>query len=56
MALGAGQLAAFAHPPFGFVVGLLAYGGLMWLGDTARSSRSAFWRGWLCGLGYFAVS
>jgi len=56
LALAAGVVAALAHPPFGFIVGILAYGVLMWLGDGARTSRSAFWRGWLCGLGYFAVS
>lgn len=55
-AIAAGLLCAVAHPPFGFIVGLLAYGALMWLGDTAKTSRSAFWRGWLCGLAYFAVS
>jgi len=57
-ALGAGLAAGLAHPPFGFLPGLLAYGLLMRLGETAgpRPWRSAFFRGWLAGLGYFAVS
>ena len=112
-ALGAGLAAAFAHPPFGFLPGLLGYAALLWLcdmppqsasrtapsegeqsgnspppdsaqpnaqeGDRARSEaeaadlirgvegacrallvsrpiRTAFFRGWLAGLGYFGVS
>jgi apolipoprotein N-acyltransferase len=57
--VAAGLAAAFAHPPFGFLPGLLGYAGILWLvdhADAARPLRSAFWRGWLAGLAYFAVS
>jgi apolipoprotein N-acyltransferase len=58
LALLAGIAAALAHPPFGLLPGLLGYGALMLLVDGAnaeRPLRSAFLRGWLAGLGYFAV-
>jgi apolipoprotein N-acyltransferase len=58
-ALAAGLAAAFAHPPFGLLPGLLGYAAMLWLCDRAaadRPRRSAFLRGWLAGLGYFAVS
>jgi apolipoprotein N-acyltransferase len=107
-ALAAGLAAAFAHPPFGFLPGLLGYAALLWLCDEpahlfsspsggsdsalraermgvrgsaaavikpapgaadrlsrlwrqlplrgSRDIRAAFFRGWLAGLGYFAVS
>lgn len=57
-ALLAGIAAGLAHPPFGFLAGVLGFGALMRLGDTegARPLRSAALRGWLAGLGYFAVS
>ena len=57
-ALCAGLAAALAHPPFGVLPGLLGYAVLMALLDAAgpRPLRSAFLRGWLAGLGYFAVS
>ncbi len=58
LALVAGLAAALAHPPFGLLPGLLGYPLLLWLIDTAdeaRPLRSAFWRGWLAGLAYFAV-
>ncbi|MDP2151377.1 MAG: apolipoprotein N-acyltransferase [Parvibaculum sp.] len=58
LALVAGLAAALAHPPFGLLPGLLGYPLLLWLIDTAdeaRPFRSAFWRGWLAGLAYFAV-
>ena len=58
-AILAGLAAAFAHPPFGVLPGLLGYAGILWLcdrADAARPSRSAFLRGWLAGLAYFAVS
>ena len=57
-ALLAGVAAALAHPPFGVLPGLLAYGLIMRLGDCAdirRPLRSAFFRGWLAGVGYFAL-
>lgn len=56
-ALAAGLAAGLAHPPFGLLPGLLGYGLLMRLGETEgpRPLRSAFLRGWLGGLGYFAV-
>jgi apolipoprotein N-acyltransferase len=57
-AVSAGLAAGFAHPPFGFLPGLLGYAGVLWLvdrADPARPLRSAFWRGWLAGLAYFVV-
>ena len=59
LALIAGAAAGFAHPPWGFLPGLLGYGLMAWAVDRAspgRPVRSAFWRGWLAGCGYFAVS
>jgi apolipoprotein N-acyltransferase len=57
-ALCAGLAAALAQPPFGVLPGLLGYALMLALLDTAgpRPLRSAFFRGWLTGLGYFAVS
>lgn len=58
LALAAGLAAALAHPPFGFLPGLLGYPLLLWLVDTAdanRPLRSAFWRGWLAGVAYFGL-
>jgi len=55
----AGAAAAFAQPPWGFLPGLLGYGLMLWLVDRCeirRPLRSAFFRGWLTGLGYFVVS
>jgi apolipoprotein N-acyltransferase len=54
--LAAGLAAALAHPPFGLIVGVLAYGAMMRLGERAPTLKAAFWRGWLCGLSYFALS
>ena len=57
-ALAAGGLAAVAHPPFGFLPGLLGYAlllGLVDRADGARPLRSAFWRGWLAGFAYFLI-
>jgi len=59
LCLTCGAAAALAFPPFGFVPGLLAYGGMMWLWDDADQShplRSAFWRGWLSGAAFFLIS
>lgn len=59
LALLAGVAAALAHPPFGILPGLLGFALLLRLGDQAGPDRplaSAFFRGWLAGLGYFAVS
>ena len=59
LGLVAGAAAALAFPPFGFVPGLLAYGGMMRLWDGAdpgRPLRSAFWRGWLSGAAFFLIS
>ena len=58
LALAAGLAAALAHPPFGILPGLLGYALLLVLLSTEgpRPRRSAFFRGWLAGLGYFAVS
>ena len=58
LALAAGALAALAHPPFGFLPGLLGYALLLFLVDqapAARPMRAAFWRGWLAGFAYFLV-
>jgi apolipoprotein N-acyltransferase len=55
VALAAGLLVALAHPPFGVLPGLLAYGVMMRLGDAAPSRWSAFRRGWFVGLGYFGL-
>ncbi|MDP1629883.1 MAG: apolipoprotein N-acyltransferase [Caulobacter sp.] len=58
LALAAGAAAALAHPPFGLLPGLLGYALLLWLVDTVDSDRplrSAFWRGWLAGVAYFAI-
>jgi len=58
LALLAGLAAALAHPPFGFLPGLLGYAVLLALLDAVdgpRPLRSAFLRGWLTGLGYFGL-
>lgn len=55
----AGLAASAAHPPYGFLPGLLGYA-LFLLAlarrDPARPRGSAFLRGWLSGVGYFALS
>jgi apolipoprotein N-acyltransferase len=58
LALVAGLAAGLAHPPFGVLPGLLGYALLLALIDaeSPRPLRSAFFRGWLGGLGYFAVA
>jgi apolipoprotein N-acyltransferase len=56
LALGAGAAAALAHPPFGFLPGLLGYALLLRLSDRAAGPRSAFLRGWLTGAVYFGIS
>ena len=55
LSLLAGALAAVAHPPFGFLPGLLGYALLIGVVDAARSYRSAFWRGWLAAFAYFLI-
>ncbi|CAN7468890.1 apolipoprotein N-acyltransferase [Phenylobacterium sp. LjRoot225] len=57
-ALAAGLAAGLAHPPFGVLVGLLGYALMLRMVEApaARPLRQAFFRGWLAGLGYFAVS
>jgi apolipoprotein N-acyltransferase len=57
-ALAAGAVAALAHPPFGVLPGLLGYALILHLLDAPaeRPLRQAFFRGWLAGVGYFAVS
>jgi apolipoprotein N-acyltransferase len=58
-AVAAGLAAAFAHPPWGLLPGLLGYAGVLWLLDDAaaeRKLRSAFFRAWLAGTAYFSVS
>ena len=53
--IACGLAAAFAHPPFGILPGLLGYAGMLILFNSAPNFRSAFWRGWLAGTAYFAV-
>ena len=57
LVLAAGAAAALAHPPFGFLPGLLGYAVLLDRLDAtgARPLRSAFFRGWLAGTAYFAI-
>jgi apolipoprotein N-acyltransferase len=58
LALLAGLAAAFAHPPFGALPGILGYGLLFALVDQTDGDyplRSAFWRAFLAGVAYFAV-
>jgi apolipoprotein N-acyltransferase len=55
----AGGAAALAHPPWGFLPGLLGFAVIFSSVDRAaahRLFRSAFFRGWLAGCGYFAIS
>ena len=56
-ALLAGLAAGLAHPPFGLPPGLLGYALMLRMLETPgpRPLRQAFFRGWLSGLGYFAV-
>ncbi|HTI67649.1 MAG TPA: apolipoprotein N-acyltransferase [Caulobacteraceae bacterium] len=59
LALGAGAAAGLAHPPFGFLPGLLGFGLLLHLLDAApegRWRRAAFARGWAAGFAYFLVA
>ena len=59
LSLVAGAAAAFAHPPFGLLPGILGYGLLFAVVDGAdgeRPLRSAFWRAFLAGTVYFAIS
>lgn len=53
-----GLAAGLAHPPFGLLPGLLGYAVVLLALETEgpRPLRSAFFRGWLAGLGYFGVS
>ena len=57
-ALLAGLAAGVAHPPFGVLPGLVGYALMLRLVEApaSRPLRQAFFRGWLAGLGYFAVS
>jgi apolipoprotein N-acyltransferase len=57
LALLAGAAAGLAHPPFGLLPGLLGYALLLALVDAPdpRPLRSAVFRGWLAGVGYFSV-
>jgi apolipoprotein N-acyltransferase len=58
LALLAGLAAGFAQPPFGVLPGLIGYALLLALIDaeSPRPLRAAFLRGWLGGVGYFAVA
>jgi apolipoprotein N-acyltransferase len=58
LAVAGGLAAGLAHPPFGLLPGLLGYGLVMRAAETEgpRPLRSAFFRAWLAGLGYFAIS
>lgn len=58
-ALVGGLAAGLAHPPFGLVVGLLGFSLILLRLETIqgpRPRRSAFFLGWLAGLGYFGLS
>ena len=55
LALLAGAGAAFAHPPFGILPGLLGYALMLVLADGSPNRRAAFWMGWLAGFAYFLV-
>ncbi|WP_372781427.1 apolipoprotein N-acyltransferase [Phenylobacterium sp.] len=57
LALLAGLAAGLAHPPFGVLPGVLGYALLLALidADSPRPLRSALFRGWLGGVGYFAA-
>lgn len=56
-ALAAGLAAGLAHPPFGVIPGLLGFALMMATVDAGspRPLRSAFFRGWLAGVGYFVI-
>jgi apolipoprotein N-acyltransferase len=59
LSLLAGIAAALAHPPFGLLPGILGYGLLFATVDRADGDnplRSAFWRAFLAGTAYFAIS
>ena len=58
LAVVAGAAAALAHPPFGFLPGLLGYALLFALAEAPndRPIRAAFFKGWLAGCAYFAIS
>jgi len=59
LSLLAGVLAAFAFPPFGVLPGILGYGLLLATVDRTDGPRplaSAFWRAFLAGVGFFAIS
>ena len=56
LALAAGVALALAQPPFGFLPGLLGWAVLLALLSSEGSLKSAFFRGWLAGVGYFAIS
>jgi apolipoprotein N-acyltransferase len=56
LALLAGAGAALAHPPFGFLPGLLGYPLLMLLAERSTTTRGGFWVGWLAGFAYFFIS
>lgn len=55
LALAAGAGAALAHPPFGFLPGLLGYPLLMVLAERSDRAHGAFWMGWLAGFAYFFI-
>lgn len=57
-ALLGGLAAGLAHPPFGLLPGLLGYALILATleADSPRPMRSAFFRGWLGGVGYFGIS
>jgi apolipoprotein N-acyltransferase len=58
LSLLSGVAAAFAHPPFGLLPGIVAYGLLFAAIDRTDGDRplaSAFWRAFLAGVAYFAI-
>ncbi|MDB5440816.1 MAG: lnt [Caulobacteraceae bacterium] len=59
LALLAGLSAGLAQPPYGLLAGVFGYGLVAHLvdrSDRQRPFRSAFWRGWMAGSAYFAIS
>ena len=55
LALGAGAMTAFAHPPWSIWIGLAGYPLLMALSERTATIRGAFGIGWLAGFSYFFI-
>jgi apolipoprotein N-acyltransferase len=58
LAILSGLLTGLAHPPFGFLPGLLGFGLLLWICHQdmgTRPLRHAFLLGWVAGFFYFLI-